>query len=136
MKAGIKTFFTSENKIPLMALLTGTLVAYAITCIFFIICALLLRYTPMTEENVPLIVTVSCVASVAFSGFDAARAAGNRGWLWGLVAGAIYALILMCIGAWAIQGYTIDLRGATIIALCLAGGGLGGIFGVNFKKKK
>ena len=136
MKAGIQTFLTPEKKIPLLALLTGTLVAYAITCIFFILCALLLRFTPMTEDTVPLIVTISCVVSVAFSGFDAAKAAESQGWLWGLIAGAIYAVILLCIGAWAIQGYRVDLRGVTLIALCVAGGGLGGIFGINFKKKK
>ncbi len=135
MKSDVKSFFTSDKKIPLLALLTGILIAYAITCIFFICCALLLRYTSLTEQSVPMYVSIACVISVAVAGFDAAKAAEKNGWLWGLIAGAIYALILMLIGAFAIKGYTFDTRSLTLIALCVAGGGLGGIVGINVKKK-
>jgi len=90
----------------------------------------------MSENSVSLYVTIACAISVAVSGFDVAKSAVKNGWLWGLVAGAIYAIILICIGAWAIEGHAVDLRSLTLIALCVAGGGLGGIVGINATKKK
>lgn len=124
---------TDEKKSSMKALLSGTIIAYAITCIAFIGCALLLRFTSFTEESVPIFVTVSCVVSVVVSGFDAAKGADRNGWLWGLVAGAVYALIWVFFGVLFTDDFAIDSRTVTIIVLSIAGGGLGGVIGINLK---
>ena len=131
----LKDLLLVDRKIPLAGMVTGVLIGYALTCIFFIATALFLRFTDMQETAVPIIVTISCIISVIVAGMDTARSAENNGWLWGICAGGLYAVILMLIGAWAIQGYAIDLRSLTLIAFCLAGGGIGGILGINLKKK-
>jgi len=116
------------------ALATGILIAYAITCVALIVTAMLLTYTNLSETAVPLIVTVACVISVFVAGFDAGRASEEKGWMWGLAAGGIYALILICILVWVAGTFVPDARKITLLLLSIAGGGLGGVVGINFKK--
>jgi len=116
------------------ALAVGVLVAYAITCIVLIATALLLTYTKLSEASVPLIVTLACVISVFVAGFDAGRVSVEKGWLWGLAAGGLYAVLLICVLTWVAGGFSLDARKATLIILSVAGGGVGGVVGINFKK--
>ena len=117
------------------AVLLGVLIAYAITCIFFIGCALALTYSSLAEESVPTVMLVAVAVSVVVAGFDAAKGAEKNGWLWGMVAGFLYAVILICIETWVSNGFTVDSRTITSIALSIAGGGFGGVIGINFRKK-
>ena len=119
----------------MIALGTGLAVAYAITCIVFIAYAILITYTNISMDSLPLVVTVTSVISSLVAGYDAAKAALRRGWLWGLAAGFLYALILVIIGYWVGQGFAFDLRTVTTLLLSVAGGGLGGVIGINFRKR-
>lgn len=122
-----------EKRPQAIALISGILIAYAVTCLIFITYAILLTYTSMSDSNTSLVVTITGIVSVAFAGFDAAKGAKNKGWLWGIVAGAIYGIILLCIGAWISKDMTFDTRSVTMMVLCIAGGGLGGVIGINVK---
>lgn len=125
---------TQETKKSLaMGLLTGVLMACAITCIVIIGCAVLLTYTSMTEQTLPFIITIACAVSAIVAGFDTAKAAEGKGWLWGIVAGGIFAFILVSVEMWVQKTVSLDTRTITLMILALAGGGLGGIFGINFK---
>lgn len=131
-----KTKIVTEDKYSqLTALGVGLLVAYAITCIVFIAYAILITYTEMTTDSLNLVVTVTSIISALVAGYDAAKAAQRRGWLWGLIAGLLYALILVIIGYWIGQGFEFDLRTVTTLLLSIAGGGLGGVIGINFRRK-
>ncbi|MCL2617331.1 MAG: TIGR04086 family membrane protein [Defluviitaleaceae bacterium] len=116
------------------ALMSGTLVAFAITCIVLIGYAMLITYSTFTGEGLPIIVTITCLAAVIVAGFDAAKGAPSKGWLWGMMAGAIYAVILVAIGTWVNRGFDMDTRTLTLIVLSVAGGGLGGVLGINLKR--
>jgi putative membrane protein (TIGR04086 family) len=119
----------------LTALTMGVIIACALSCAVFIACALLLTYTNMGEGSVSLIVTVTCAISCAVAGFDAGKNADGKGWLWGIIAGAVYAVILILAGAFVVKAFSVNVRTLTLIAMCLAGGGLGGVIGINFKRK-
>jgi len=119
----------------LSCLAGGTLVAFAITCTVLIGYAMLITYSTFTGENLPLVVTLTCLASVIVAGFDAAKGAQSKGWLWGIIAGSVYAVILTAIGVWVNRGFVMDTRTATLIILSLAGGGLGGVLGINLRGK-
>jgi putative membrane protein (TIGR04086 family) len=134
MKTLIKSIPITAKKGQIHALMTGVLMAYAVTCIAFIGCAIALTYTGLSESTVPLIVAITCVISVFIAGFDASRVSEKNGWLWGIIAGAVYALILFCILAWLSRGFAIDSRKVTLLVLSLASGGTGGVLGINFKK--
>ncbi|MCL2592676.1 MAG: TIGR04086 family membrane protein [Defluviitaleaceae bacterium] len=126
----------NEQKSQVSNLITGILIAYAITAVVFIGYAMLLTYTNMTENNISLIVTITSIAAAIVAGFDAAKGAKNRGWLWGMIAGVFYALILICIMIWIQRAATFDSRTLTLIVLSIASGGLGGVLGINFNNRK
>jgi len=122
------------NKNNFKHLFIGVVMAFAITCIVFLAYAMLITYTNMSERNLPIVVAVTTLLSVMVAGFDAARGATNRGWLWGMVAGLIYVLILAIIVIIMLPTFAVDGRTVTVIVLGLAGGGLGGILGINIKR--
>ena len=126
---------TEDKYSQLTALGAGLAVAYAITCIVFIGYAILITYTDMSIDSLPLVVTVTSIVASLIAGYDAAKAALRRGWLCGLVAGFLYALVLVIIGYWVGQGFAFDLRTITTLLLAIAGGGLGGVIGINFSKR-
>ena len=117
------------------ALLIGVLMAYAITCIIFLGYSMLITYTGMTERNLPMVVAVTTLLSVMVAGFDAAKGAESRGWLWGMGAGLMYILILTLLMMNVLERFAVDTRTITSIVLALAGGGMGGILGINLKKR-
>ncbi|MCL2841488.1 MAG: TIGR04086 family membrane protein [Defluviitaleaceae bacterium] len=115
-------------------LAVGLLIAFAITCIVFLSYAMLITYTNMSERNLSIVVAVTTLLSVMVAGFDAAKGAASRGWLWGMGAGLIYVLILAAIMVVILPTFAVDVRTFTVVILGIAGGGLGGILGINLKK--
>jgi len=117
------------------ALVIGVLVAYAITCIVFLAYSMLITYADMTERNLPMVVAVTTLLSVMVAGFDAAKGAESRGWLWGMAAGLVYILILTGLMMGVLQRFAVDTRTVTTFVLAIAGGGMGGILGINLRKR-
>ncbi len=133
MKSDFK--MVKADKGIIAGLLSGLLIAYAITCIFFIGCALGLTYTSLPETAVPVIMMAAVAVSVLVAGYDAAKSAPKNGWLWGMASGLIYAVILICIETFVSDGFMADVKTFISIALSLGGGCLGGVIGINFKRK-
>ena len=123
---------TLANNAKHMAI--GIVMAYVITSIAFLAYAMLVTYTNMSEENLPIIVTVTTLLSVLVAGFDAARGAHAKGWAWGMGAGLLYVLILVAIMVVMLPTFAMDGRTLTTATIGVAGGGLGGMLGINFKK--
>ena len=124
----------SQSK-QIKALIIGILMAYAITCIIFLAYSMLITYTGMTERNLPMVVAVTTLLSVMVAGYDAAKNAESRGWLWGMGAGLVYILILTALMMSVLERFAVDTRTVTSIVLSLAGGGMGGILGINMRKR-
>jgi putative membrane protein (TIGR04086 family) len=113
----------------------GVLVGYAITVIIFLAYSMLITYTSLNDSNLPIIVAVTTLLSVIVAGFDAARGATHRGWLWGMGAGFAYVIILLIVMMIFLRGFAVDSRTLTVAVLSIAGGGLGGVLGINMKGK-
>lgn len=123
-----------EERSQIYNLIGGVAIGYAITCIIFILYALLLTYTSVTERNLQIIVILTTIISVVIAGFDASRGAKEKGWLWGLAAGALYAVILVFISAIVTKNPSFGLGSFMIIIIALCGGTVGGMLGINSKK--
>lgn len=124
----------SDYKTQLKHMATGVLVAYAITIIAFLAYAMLVTYTNMSERNLPTVVAITTLLSVMVAGFDAAKGAPKRGWLWGMGAGLAYILIMVIIMTVMLPAFAVDGRTFTTVIIGIAGGGLGGMLGINFRK--
>lgn len=119
----------------IIALISSVAIGYAVTAIVFIGYAILLTYSDMTDKHTEFVVTITTLISVIVVGFDMGKAAKYKGWLWGVIAGLIYAIIMVLIGFFVSENYLIDGKTYATLAISLAGGGLGGILGINFKEK-
>lgn len=124
----------SNHKSQLKHMATGVGMALAITAIAFLAYAMLVTYTNMSERNLPTVVAVTTLLSVLVAGFDAARGATHRGWIWGMAAGLAYILVLVIIMAVLLPTFAVDGRTFTTLAIGIAGGGIGGMLGINVKK--
>ena len=124
----------STHRTQIVFLLKGVLIAFAITSIALLAYALLVTYTNMSESILPTVIAITTLLSVMVAGFDAARGAQNRGWLWGMCAGLLYATVLAILMIIAVPSFAVDTRTLTTIAIAIAGGGLGGMLGINLGK--
>ena len=123
---------TADGNIAL-CLVRGMAVAFAITCIIFIGFGILLTYTELTEESLPLVSLVCTALSAAAAGYDWAACMKQKGILWGLASGAVYTVLLYLITGLASDSFALQLSGVMTLIVALAGGAVGGILGVNRK---
>ncbi len=133
MKSSIKKV-DAEPRGLVMSVGMGVLMGCALCCIVIIACALLLTYTGMSEDALPLVITITIAASAIFAGFEAAKGAENKGWLWGVAAGGIFAVFLIAMEMWVQKAVSVDTKTLTLLVLSLTGGGLGGVIGINLRK--
>lgn len=111
-----------------MWLLKALLCAYVTTGILLLILTLLLYKLNLSEENVNAGIILIYVISTFAGGFVMGKLAGVRKFLWGLLAGALYfvLLILISFGIYrTIQSDAVSL--STTFLLCAGGGMLGGM---------
>lgn len=114
----------------------GIVMAYAVTAIIFIAYAIILTYSNLSEEQIPVVSVITSALCSAIAGFDAARAAKSRGILWGLLAGVVYFVILYLIGFMSGVQNGFNIAKVKTLVVCLAGGAIGGILGINTGTKR
>ena len=108
-------------------------IAFAFTCIIFIGFGILLTYTALSEESLPL-VSLGCTAlSAVIAGYDWAACMKKKGLLWGALAGVVYAVLLYFITSLAGDSFALELSGFMTLIVAAAAGAVGGILGVNRK---
>lgn len=125
---------SAEKKSQAIYLMKGLAIAYALTCIIFIAYALILTYTDISEKNISIVSIICTVISTALAGFDSAKYAEKRGMLWGVLSGFLYAIILFLIIWFSGNGIRSGIAAITTLLISLAGGAIGGIFGINAKR--
>lgn len=116
-----------------LCLIRGMAVAFAITCIIFIGFGILLTYTELSEKNLPMVSLICTALSAAAAGYDWAACMQKRGILWGLTAGAVYAVLLYLITGLAADRFILALSVVMTLVVAMAAGAIGGILGVNRK---
>lgn len=120
---------------PMINVLKVVSIAYAITIIVFLGYAMLLTYTDITEKQMPIVVIATIGVSVILAGYDVAKSVNSKGWLWGMTSGLVYAVIAIIIEVIVTKGnIQINFSMIITIVMCVAGGGLGGMIGINRKK--
>lgn len=124
----------TDNSKGLSSLAKGTVFAYFITLVVFIIYGALLTYTNMTEENLQMVVMITTVFSVLVSGFISARGVSSKGLLFGMLAGLVYAIIMIMIGFCVLPVINFSFKLLMIFILSICSGGVGGIIGINLKR--
>ena len=109
-------------------MLKSLLCAYVVTGIMLLILTLLLYKAGLSEENVNAGIILTYVISTFAGGFVIGKLTGVKKFLWGLLAGILYfvLLLLISLGIYhTLQGAPTETAAAFV--LCAGGGMLGGM---------
>ncbi|MDE5698497.1 MAG: TIGR04086 family membrane protein [Lachnospiraceae bacterium] len=123
----MKNAFSTER---LVALLKCLMAAYLITGVLLLLVAGLLYKFSIGENIVDIsIIVIYCVSSLLAGLFFSKGAASHR-FLWGMLAGAAYFVIICVVSAVAEPGFVpISNACITTLLICLGSGMLGGMLG-------
>lgn len=104
------------------------LAAYLLTAGLLLLLALILYRFGLSEKVVSICIIVIYIAVTFLAGFIAGKRAGEKKFLWGLVMGCVYFLILMVVSLIVNKGIEEPVsRLATVFMLCSGSGMLGGM---------
>lgn len=109
-------------------------IAVALTLAVFTVYALIITYTSATEESIQGVAAVTTLVSVLIAGITAAASTREKGWLYGMGTGLMYAVIMILLGLSLSPESHIGIKTLSVLALSVCGGGIGGMIGVNIKK--
>lgn len=121
---------STEKKIPVIFLLKCLLFSYILTAALLLLLALLLFKFGLTEKIVSIAIIAIYVGATFFAGFVTGKKMQSRKFLWGLLMGSAYFLVLILISLTvnhSIGEFTDSFL--TTMVLCAAGGMLGGMLG-------
>lgn len=108
--------------------LKALLCAYIVTGILLLVLTLLLYKAGLSEENVNAGIILTYVISTFSGGFVIGKLARVRKFLWGLLLGVVYFVLLLLISLGIYHSLQSDLMNlATTFLLCAGGGMLGGM---------
>ena len=119
---------SNTGEFPLFFLLKTLLFSYILTGVLLALLAVLLYKLRLDERAVAMAIIVIYVAGTFFGGFMAGKRLKNRKFLWGLLLGAAYFVVLALISLAVGRGH-IQLGNSflTTLVLCAGGGMLGGM---------
>ncbi len=134
MNIGDKTFESARHN-NFMCIIKGSASAIIVTIILLIIFALLLAYTSMPESIITPVIIGTCGVSVIIGSIISSKSIKKQGLINGGIVGLIYILVIYLLSS-IIQGdFGIDLNSIIMTLAAVISGALGGIIGVNLKRK-
>lgn len=109
-------------------ILKTLLCAYIVTGIMLLILTLLLYKAGLSEENVNAGIILTYVISTFAGGFVMGKLTGTKKFLWGLLLGVLYFLLLLLISLGVYHTLQAEITNLlTTFLLCAGGGMLGGM---------
>ena len=121
---------SGDGAVPVLFLLKCLLFSYILTAALLMLLALLLYKVGLPEGIVSIVISAIYVAATFAAGFVAGRKLKTRKFLWGMLMGIAYFLVLAVISLMINQSVEgLGNSFLTTLTLCAAGGTLGGMAG-------
>lgn len=111
----------------------GVVISYIFTFISFLIFAILLSTTNISDSYISGVICIISVMSVLIGSTSCSKKANSQGLMWGSIVGLIYSIILYLISSLLFTGFSLPLSSFYLIALSILFGAIGGIIGINLK---
>ena len=109
-------------------ILKALLCAYIVTGIMLLILTILLYKAGLSEENVNAGIILTYVISTFAGGFVMGKLTGTKKFLWGLLLGVLYFVLLLLISLGVYHTLQAEITNLlTTFLLCAGGGVLGGM---------
>ena len=119
------------NKIKYSCAVEGVFRAAILTLIVLVIYSIITTYLPASTKVTSVFYIVITLVSVLYGAVFAAKKAGEKGWLMGILVGATYMLILYLVKVFGGGSAAIGMREVIRTALALGIGALSGMLGIN-----
>lgn len=129
----IKVNENNTNTSNIIKILKGSVLAILISIILLIIFAIVLTYTNVNENMMPIVIIVITAISILIGSQITTSSIKKNGILNGVIVGLIYILFLYLISSAVSKDFSLNNYAIIMIATSIAIGGLGGIIGVNRK---
>ena len=124
---------SGENKV-IKNVIKGTIISIVTTLLLFLVFALLLTYTNISETTIfPVIVVITGISILLGSSLGNIKIRKN-GLLNGGLIGLIYMLVLYFISSCFLGDFSLNSNSFILIIAAIFAGMLGGIIGVNISK--
>lgn len=131
----IKSNETKDNSINFKSIViggvTGILISLLLLCLF----AFLILTLKISTDYISALAKTALVSGAFLSGAISAKNKNKSGWLYGLLSGFVYFLLLMLFGVILKVDQTFDFSKLVTLLLCAVFSALGGILGINMKSK-
>ncbi len=111
------------------------LLTLMLSVVLLFLTAILATYLSFTDGAIRASVICVTGISVIFAGFRAARHFGSSGLLHGSLSGVLYVVMLCFIACIAFRDFGLNSNFLYTLMLGISCGGIGGIFGVNTRRK-
>lgn len=124
---------TEENKpMGLYGIFLKSLaICFILSFILIVIYALILSFTSMSDSSMSLSIQIIMIVSITVSSIVGGKRINRKGWLFGLVLGLVFTILLVPLGIGFGQGFSFDKYFAARLLLGSSVGLIGGIIGVN-----
>lgn len=104
-------------------------IAYILTVVLLALLALLVYRFALSEKLVSLVIIAIYVGTTFFGGWIAGKRLQKRKFLWGLLVGSLYFVVLAVLSLLVNHSFQdVAVNFFTVLALCAGGGMLGGMF--------
>jgi len=120
-----------ENKLKYSCAGEGVFRAAILTLIILVIYSIITTYIPASMKVTSVFYIVITLVSVLYGSVFAAKKAGEKGWLMGLMVAVTYMLVLYLVKVVGGGSTDIGMREVTRTALALGIGALSGMLGIN-----
>ena len=120
-----------ENKIKYSCAAEGVFRAAILTLIVLVIYSIITTYLPVSMKATSVFYIVITLVSVLYGAVFAAKKAGEKGWLLGILVAATYMLVLYLVKVFGGGDAAIGMREIVRTVLALGIGALSGMLGIN-----
>ena len=119
------------NKINVSArftfILKCLLLSYLLTTGLLLLLALMLYRFGLSEKSVSVCIVAIYIIVTFFAGFLTGKREGSRKYLWGLLLGSLYFIVLLIVSLIVNHGMSASGNFFTVLILCAGSGMLGGM---------
>lgn len=106
-------------------------ICFAISFILIILYALILSFTSMSDSSMSMTIQIIMIVSITVSSIYGGKRISKKGWLFGIVLGLAFTLLLVPLGISFTQSFSFDKFFVAKALMGSAVGLIGGIIGVN-----
>lgn len=114
-------------------IIKGTIIGLILTIILILIFTIILTYTKLSENLIPLINSVIMILGISSGAVITSRKVDNKGWLSGGLIGILYFLVILVLGLLFIKDFTLEKYSLVKALIAIVTGCIGGMIGINIK---